>query len=199
MNILDIYLKTKELPNLTTLYTLRHLKQYMHQIKPNINFNDLNSENRIFFLDTPSYSNLGDQAICLGMKEYIKDILPKYKTFEIQDNQFPSSIKWLKDNIRNTDIICLTGGGNMGTRYRLSEAIRRIVIKTFSKNLIIIFPQTFDYIETKYDQKERNNAIKTYSKARKLIVTAREMKSYNSMISDYKFASVLCIPDMALY
>lgn len=149
------------------------------------------------FLDAASYNNLGDQAIAYAMSEFLKNEFKDYKYIEVSDNEIVRNIKYIRKNTNSKDIICLTGGGNMGTLYPRYEAIRRMIIKNFPNNKIVIFPQTIDYENNKYGKKEFEKSKKIYNKHRKLLICARENRSYKIMKEAYN--NVILVPDIVLY
>ena len=87
----------------------------------------------------------------------------------------------------------------MGVLYQRYEAIRRIIIKNFPENKIIIFPQTIDYGKTKYGIKEMNKSENIYNNHQNLTIMAREQKSYNVMKKLYYNCNVLFTPDIVLF
>lgn len=188
----------KEFVHIETLYRIGHCKQLIKKCCPDFEERAKASTKRVFFLDAPSYGNLGDQAIAFAMREFIRKTLPDYSQFEIQEDEFPLYYRWLKKNIREEDVICLTGGGNMGTNYRVFEGIRRLVIGTFKNNLIVVFPQTIDYSSDSYGEREKHRSVQIYSKAKKLILAAREKKSYDIMQTVYYFSDVIFVPDIVM-
>lgn len=164
-----------------------------------ISWNQNKKNKYVYFLDTPEYGNLGDQAIAYAMMKFMNDFFPEYKQVEVQENQIYYNIKKLKNIIKPDDIICLTGGGNMGVLYQRYEAIRRIVIKSFPNNKIIIFPQTIDYGTTYYGNKEFKRAKKIYNNHKNLVIMAREEKSYKIMKDNFDKCNVILCPDIVLY
>lgn len=180
-------------------YKLKHFFEFINQTIPSVEEKNLTCQKRVFFLDTPAYGNIGDQAIALAMRNFISDILPEYGQIEITEDLLPQSMKWIKSTIKKGDLICLTGGGNMGTLYQRYEAVRRLVIKTFHDYPIVIFPQTFDYDDSRYSQKELKNAKKIYSLCDKLILCARDEHSYNIMRNTFPNIKVIFCPDIVLY
>lgn len=180
-------------------YALKHLKDRVKQIVPHVEESALADERRVFFLDAPAYGNIGDQAIAFAMESFIADILPEYRQIEITEDQLPASIQWLKKVIRADDIICLTGGGNMGVMYQRYESVRRLVIKTFPNNPIVIFPQTFDYGSDSYATRELERAKQIYGAVNKLILCGRDEESYAKMQDCFPKAKVFFCPDIVLY
>lgn len=161
---------------------------------------DVHSEGRrVFLLDMPEYGNIGDQAIALAMRLFLEKNFPKMKVIEVEEDVLPHYIGWLKANIQRDDIICLTGGGNMGTLYPKYEAVRRMIIKKFSQNNIFVFPQSVtDTGENRYSQKEWKRAGRVYGEARNLTVMARDRASYDFLRRTLP-CRVLLVPDMAFY
>ena len=180
-------------------YALKHIKDSIKQIVPTVEKPSLASNRRVFFLDAPAYGNLGDQAIALAMESFIADVLPDYKQIEITEDQLPASIRWLRNEIKANDIICLTGGGNMGVVYQRYESARRLVLKNFPNNPIVIFPQTFDYGLGPYATKELERAKQVYGAVKTLILCARDEESFIKMKAAFKKANVLFCPDIVLY
>ena len=173
------------------------LKNFIEYFKcTNIVINDKN-KNKIFYLDSSSYNNLGDQAISYAIGLFVKDNFSDYEFVEILEKDFLRNFRFLKKNIKKDDIIFLTGGGNMGNLYPKYESIRRKTINYFKNNKIIIFPQTIDYDNTNYGQKELKKSIEIYNSNKNLIICAREEKSYNIMKKIYN--NVYLIPDIVLY
>ncbi len=155
-------------------------------------------EKRIFYLDAPDYSNLGDQAIALAIKEFSQRLFPEYEFVEVLQKDVASYSKSLKNEIHRDDIIFLTGGGNMGDIYRIYEATRRYIIKRFPKNKIIVFPQTIDYSKTFWGRMSCNYSKRVYRKHKRLTLLAREKKSFKLMKQLYGEERVFLCPDIVL-
>ena len=173
------------------------IKNILEYLKKNTIKYENNNKNKIIFIDAASYNNLGDQAIALAMNYFIKDNFPEYEYMEVLEKDFVRNINRLKKSVDENDIICLSGGGNMGNLYPRFEAIRRKTIKSFKNNKIIIFPQTIDYENNKYGNREFKKSIKIYNSNQNLIVCAREMNTYNKIKDVYK--RVILVPDIVLY
>ena len=179
-------------------YLVRHIKEFLIQKKPAFQDEALHVGKRVFFLDTPAYGNIGDQAIAFSMKKFVSKHLPDYGQVEITEDLIPQSIKWLKKNIRVSDIICLTGGGNMGTLYQRYEGVRRLILREFRHNPIVIFPQTFDYSDNLYDKWELYRARKVYCSCDNLTLCARDKSSFEKMQNSFQNCKVIFCPDIAL-
>ena len=126
----------------------------------------ISSNPKIYVVGTEDFGNLGDHFIAETIIKFLKENCQDREICEITASNFWKKFAWLKKDVRNTDIIALTGGGNMGNVYPFSENIRKQIINTFPNNKIIIFPQTIFYDQkvieyTSEDIKmyDRNNIV----------------------------------------
>ena len=156
-----------------------------------------NGMRKIIFCDAASYDNMGDQAIALAMSTFIRDLVGDENYVEISEKYFLESFASLKRIVKENDIICLSGGGNMGDLYPRYEAIRRKIIKEFRRNEIIVFPQTIDFQNNAYGNRELQRSAEVYNAHEKLLLCARESQSYTIMKKVYK--NVCMIPDIVFY
>lgn len=179
-------------------YKLRHICEWNQDKQLYLEPWADGNRKRVFFLDAPSYGNIGDQAIAYAMESFISKILPDYIQIEITEDKLPSYITWLKNEIKEKDIICLTGGGNMGVKYQRYESVRRLVLKTFPNNPIVIFPQTFDYGSDFYSRKELMRAESIYGNVSKLVLCARDEESFEKMRESFPNVKVIFCPDIVL-
>ena len=191
-------MNVKQILPIEVNYKIKHSREFRNQKTPDVHVDSSNNR-RVFFLDAPAYGNMGDQAIAFAMEKFMADVLPEYQQIEITEDRLPSSINWLKQNINANDLICLTGGGNMGVMYQRYEAVRRLVIKNFPENPIIIFPQTFDYGSSGYARAELKNASNLYGKAEHLVLCARDKRSFQRMQEAFPDKKVIFCPDIVLY
>lgn len=152
---------------------------------------------RIYFVDAPEHSNMGDQAIACAMVKFL-DKFNDYEVLTFSISHLLENIIPIKRDCRKDDIIVLIGGGNMGVDYFANEEARRIVIEAFPKNRIVIFPQTIDYGKTEPGKVELENAIKLYGRHKDLHIFAREAVSYEIMKKCFRNNFVELIPDIVL-
>lgn len=154
----------------------------------------------LFLLATPNHGNVGDQAIAMAERYFLDKEVFQYYVVEIMYNEYLLWKEKLKNIIKKEDIICYHGGGNMGTQYFECEEVFRDIIKRFSDNVIITFPQTIHYGDSEFSQKEFDNSKKVYASNPKLILVAREKYSYEIMEKAYgETNKVLLVPDIVLY
>lgn len=138
-------------------------------------------------------TNMGDHAIVRAETEFIYRCLgDKVKIVEIQTGQTESAIDYLRESIREQDLIALSGGGYIGDEYIEVYSPLKQILKEFFENKTIIFPQTI-YFSEFYREKQFSKLCKNH---KNLTIFVREKKSYeifqNMNISTY------LVPDIVL-
>lgn len=152
---------------------------------------------KIYLLGTPTYGNLGDQAIALAEYKYLKDIGYQGEIVEIPSLYIARHTFLFKMIIGKSDIL-ITGGGFMGTLWPQEENMIRSVVKTFKKNKITILPQTVYYEDTQWGAEEKKKAKQIYGEHKRLYWFLRETTSYDVAKEMLPNANVFLCPDMAL-
>lgn len=154
---------------------------------------------KIILVNTPTYPNLGDQAIAIAEIKFIEDYFPDDTLVELHDDIFFDQIKKAKKYITDNDVIVCSGGGNMGTDYFWCEKVRQTVIKMFPNNKIVVFPQTIFFANNRKAQKALRKSMEIYNSHSHLQICAREQKSYDVLTENYKNCKVVMVPDIVLY
>lgn len=157
-----------------------------------------NKKQKIVVALAADYGNLGDVAITYAQTKFLEQSFPEAEIIDFPISKTFTHMKSLKKVIKSTDIITIVGGGNTGDMYDDIEFCRQFVIKQFPNNKIIGFPQTIDFSESKYGQKALNKAIRTYSKHKKLVLSAREKKSLATYKRYFKKNNLFFSPDIVL-
>ena len=156
------------------------------------------NDRKIIIALAANYGNLGDIAITYAQKNFLEKNFPNYKIIEVPIDKTYENMKSLKKIISKDDIITIIGGGNFGDIYLDIERARQFFIKKFPKNKIICFPQTIDFSQDKKGKRELAKAIKIYGKNKKLVLFARESKSFDFMRAKFKDNDVYLVPDIVL-
>lgn len=185
----------KRIFSIKTNFILRNIKEFVFQRKYEINRVD--DRPICFYLDAATYNNLGDQAIAFATELFLDDEFGKEHVRVVNESDLIGYIKSLRKQIKDNDIIVLGGGGNMGDLYPRYESLRRLVVKSFPDNKIIIFPQTIDYSKDKYGQRELEKAKKVYGSHENLTLCARENNTYEILKSFCR--KVILVPDIVFY
>jgi len=152
-------------------------------------------EDTVIFIGSPTYGNLGDQAIALSMINFVKSL--NKKIIDIPDIYWEGLKPRINKNIRNT--IILVGGGNMGDTYLNEERLRRDVISTFKESKIIIFPQTMFFSNTEKGNFELEITKKIYSNHNNLHIFGREEISFLNIKKAFPKNFIYFCPDIVLW
>ena len=152
---------------------------------------------RIFLIGTPVHGNLGDHAIALSERDYFKQYFPKYVFVDCTMPFAINCMDLLKSWMRKDDIICVSGGGWLGTIARHNENFVRRVIRTFPDNPIVILPQTVFYQDDIYYSIEGSRIYESHPR---LLFCVREENSYNYIIDNHfvKKNRAFLMPDFVL-
>lgn len=152
-----------------------------------------------YILIEPEYGNLGDQAIALATKLFIRDNFPEYKIVEVSIEDTFKYLRGIVESSNKNDLFLLQGGGNMGNLYPDIEASRRFCIKHIKDRRIISMPTTIAYTDDKKGRKSLISSRKIYSSNPNLILIAREKFSYDIMRKEYPCNKIFLLPDIAFY
>lgn len=138
-------------------------------------------------------TNMGDHAIVKAEEEYLNSILGKtVHIVEIKTSQVENAIIVVKKYIRENDIIILSGGGYIGDEYiEVYKPLLRL-LKNFSQNKIIFFPQTIFF----HKEKREKKFIDLCKQCKNLKIFVREKESQN-IFSKYEVETWL-VPDIVL-
>ncbi len=154
---------------------------------------------KAILMGVPHHNNLGDNAIAIAEKKYIKDNLPEFQYYEISEETLEKCIDKVKDYVKENDIIFMHGGGNLGDEYLYVEEARRKVIQLFPNNTIIIFPQTIHFSNTAKGKEELEKSKTIYAEHKRLTIVAREKISYEEMKKQFPHNRVIQTTDMVTY
>lgn len=153
----------------------------------------------VVFIATPTHGNLGDHAIVYAQQCFFSDHGLGEQIIEITSSQYLKYSLYIKQLLKDKDIIIIDGGGSMGTLWLHEEHKMQHIVKTFPNNPIFIFPQTIFYSNDENGKKEMLQSIEVYSAHSNLHICAREKESFDLMKKIYPNVDILLIPDIVLY
>lgn len=149
-------------------------------------------------INTPEYGNMGDQAITEGELEFLRLYFPDYKVIELAFERLQILKSKIKDVIQAQDVICINGGGYIGTLWPQMDNSVHLILSLFPEHTKIMFPQTV-YYET--DQTEvLSKGKEKYQTTKHFLFFLREKTSYQFMLN-HQFLPpeyVKLVPDMVL-
>lgn len=155
----------------------------------------------VFVMMTPSHGNLGDQAIAFAQRRFLARYVAEYRIIEmrwVNEGVFKRDVALISRLIRPGDVVCGHGGGNMGDQYPHEEIARRLMVQTFAKYPVLIFPQTIFFRDTPEARAMLKETKRVYNAHPRLALVAREKKSYGLMRRYFPQSTVLLVPDIVL-
>ena len=161
----------------------------------------LPSGKRCFIFLAADYGNIGDIAISHAQKQYLQRVLTDYEVISVAISQTRFVLNSIKQQIRETDIVTIIGGGNMGGTYPDIEELRQLIIKSFPANRIVCFPQTLDWNNSDQSQRALQRIVNVYAKHPDIHVFARESitaAKLNELFSAYSNVHIGLVPDIVM-
>lgn len=157
-------------------------------------------KSKIYIIGAPEHGNLGDHAIMEGELKFLNNHFPNKLIIEIPYNMVFFKLEELIDLIDQKDIICVTGGGYMGSLWPRSEEFVRRIISHFSDNKIIVFPQTAFYETDSLNATEYlESSVDIYNNHKDLTLAAREKNTFDLFEEYYSNSKNILTPDIGLY
>lgn len=149
-----------------------------------------------WFLLEQGHNNIGDIAIGLAEEKFFDENFRDYAKHYVYEEVYNRYKKEFANAISPKDVIVLRGGGSIGNTYR-HEQLREEIITDFHDNLIISMPQTMSFPDGKAGKKGLKKAQKAYGKCKRLLLVAREERTYKDMLAAFG-GNVLLTPDIVM-
>lgn len=124
---------------------------------------DFGTQKKIFVLLSTDYSNLGDHAMTYAQEKLLHARFPDHEVIEVLVGDTLKTMRSIKSSLKPNDIITLKGGGNIGVEYFREELIRREIVKYFQDNMVVMFPQTVYFPDTRFGRREFEKSMKIYN------------------------------------
>jgi pyruvyl transferase EpsO len=139
-------------------------------------------------LDFPNHSNVGDSAIWLGEREWLRrnglEAVYACDVATYSRDQLAARL--------GRGVILLHGGGNLGDLWVEHQWFREQVIQDFPENRILQLPQTIHFL----DEWGVGEARRVFDAHRGLTLLCRDRASLDFTRREFAAPSLLC-PDMA--
>ncbi|WP_411344453.1 polysaccharide pyruvyl transferase family protein [Paenibacillus sp. WLX1005] len=158
-----------------------------------------NDKRKVFLFGSPSYTNIGDQAIAYAIERFIRNHFPYYEYIEIMDYATDEGITLVQEIIRDDDIVCFTGGGNLGSLYTDIEEDRRKVISSFHNHRTIVFPQSVYFEDNDHGEQEKRKTQDAYHSNANLTLVGRENQTIDVLAETFApDVNIMYTPDMVM-
>lgn len=161
--------------------------------------NELRQSQKILLVGTSEHSNIGDAAITLAEQYLLKRVYPEYFQMEFSTYEIDRQYAFLQAIACPEDVICLSGGGNLGSQYAAEEELRRRVISDFPCNKIIILPQTIYFSNDAHGHEELERTSRVYNAHADLTLFLRGKESLAFAKKHFPHTRSCLMPDCALY
>lgn len=140
-----------------------------------------------YLLEVPYYTNIGDTLIWQGEMEFLKQFPYKCRGMYSLET-FP----W--KSIPEESLILFQGGGNFGDLWSKHHDFKMNIIKHYSNNHFVFFPQTVFF----QDKENLTKCAQFLSLCKNVTICARDSYSYK-VLKDNFSNTILLVPDMAFY
>ena len=143
---------------------------------------------RVFLVDYPLHSNIGDLLIHRGTEKFFLDnnisVAARYTWHDYQNLQ----------GLCQTDIIVIHGGGNFGDLYPEHRLLMERVVREYPDNRIVVLPQSVYFrnpttLANTCDQLSRHPSLTIY---------VRDQQSL-TLLTDNHLQRIVLMPDLAHY
>ena len=158
-----------------------------------------NNESIDYILGSPIHKNLGDHLITMAEFEYLKRIGYSRTVIDIPREMYQVYRERLINAIRPDACVFITGGGWMGNIWPYEELLLQDMVKSFSNNKVIIFPQTIYFDENTKPYQEfiaSGNAV--FRSCKDLSLFVRDEQSYHFAKNHYEIDKIFLVPDIAV-
>ena len=161
------------------------------------------ADKKIFLLGTPDHGNLGDHAIAWGERVILQEYFPDHAIIEIPRDYLTGELGELvwglgsERYMRQSDLIALIGGGNLGNLWIKNEIVRRLVIDKFPDKKIVIFPQSIYFTQDDDGRKELALSQEIYNAHKDLHLMTRDENSFRLAQRIFPEINNYLMPDAA--
>lgn len=132
---------------------------------------------RVWLLGAHERANMGDMALTYTAEVLLRRLYPTLEHVTLSRSVATHNWQKLKLLVKPEDLIFIPGGGNLGDLWLHEEAFRRLVVKTFNRNTIVVLPQSVHFS----DSEERALSSEVYSSHERLFILARDPQSHERL------------------
>ncbi len=160
------------------------------------------NKKRMILMGTPEHGNLGDHLIAKAELEFLRDNFEGYEVIEITGKHYRFQREKIFKEIKDNDIILITGGGFLGSLWIIEEIMARDFVESFANNKIVILPSTIYFEDNEYGKKELEKSKNIFSTHKDLSICVRDkasIKVAEELLGNNKNSNVMFTPDIALY
>lgn len=176
-------------------------RRVLYFLKFDYKFYRVHSSKKTVFICVESavHNNMGDQALGFCRKEFLNKIgILDEQIVDISSRDRMLFWDYIKNSIKDSDVILLRGGGFFGNLWEDGFSIMLQFIDNFPDNRIILFPQSVYFDESSKGKEYLNKSIDILSKRKNVYLFARDFNSYKCFKTFYPENRVYVTPDTVL-
>ncbi len=149
---------------------------------------------------TPEYENIGDHAITLAEKAFLRERFPGYDVIEINHNLLVGYFDRISARLSSLGVtILVQGGGNIGSiHFFTGEYPLRLLLKHCPANRIIVFPQTYYCSNDEHGRKVLSESQLIYAFHERFTMFLRD-GSFDKAKEYFPKNDIEAVPDMVFY
>ena len=152
---------------------------------------------RFILMQTPEHGNLGDQAIAVAERRFLKQHFPKVPLIEVPGFAFSAAPQAYRSEMDpDKDTVLITGGGFAGSLWEQEENNILSILRELADFRIVMMPQTLYYAEEQ--AKQTQQALHLYRTCSRLLFLAREEQTMQRVRRLMPQVSCELVPDMVL-
>ena len=163
-----------------------------------VNQSEKTSKRRAFIIGSEDFNDLGGHLTAISELEYLRMVLPEHRIIEITATEYEAVRKLLRFIIRRKDLICLPGGGSIGSYDQPAVKIRNELLRKYPKHRKIIFPQSVHYEASQEGKLQLEEDQRIINKCKNLTLYLREGHSFE-LARQYFTCNTILVPDIVLY
>lgn len=154
---------------------------------------------RVFYMHTPSHTNMGDHAIVQGGIDFIRNLLG-VNPIEVPDRLCSAQVfPDVAAKIAADDIVVVSGGFFLGSVWVDGGAAVRRIVAALPQNPIVVLPQTIHYHDDPAGLALLAEDRRVFCSHPRLMICARDAQSSANIKAFYPGVSTRLCPDMALF
>lgn len=159
------------------------------------------NKKKIVLLDTPEHGNIGDQAIACAELAFIKSMFPRIPLCEFTQMEYVLLNKKIKNNLRKDDVVCIHGGGFIGSLWPQEETFFLDILNRFKEYKIIVFPQTIYFENSLCGDEQKRELHDRLEGCVKITLFVRDKISYDIAVMNRLLPQEKCslVPDIVTW
>lgn len=158
-------------------------------------------QRRIILLETPEYSNVGDQLITVAEYGFFEKYFPGVEVIEITNDEYSFYKCRINRMISDEDILVITGGGFFGSLWRERHYDQALdIMERYPRNEVWVMPQSIFF-----EDNENGIRYKEYTKKAlkrdnlKIVVREKYSETAIKSLDVLNEENIYLAPDIALY